>query len=129
MADASEFLVQACGNSPNAERNDGARQSRRRLNSGGSSLPHVTYQFREAALDYMQENLKHELDPSEVFDGVDYGDTDTAESNAKQLITERLARLGISPGHHELMVMIDAYDLEERLISGIARSPICRGPE
>jgi adenylate kinase family enzyme len=111
---AANFLLEACDNNPSFDEIKTLADIQNELIAHGDRHPEAAQRFREAALEYMEANVTEEVEDADVFDGVDYEDIDTAESNAEQLIRNKLEDLGINPSFHEVTNIVGAYDLKDR---------------
>ena len=80
----------------------------------------------------MADCVDDEIEVSEVFDGVDYGEISDAEKNARNLISDWLERIGVTATRGELDEIVEAFDVESRqdkYFRGDDRaSPEIRGP-
>lgn len=111
---AAKFLLDACDNNPNFDETKALADIQIELIARGNRHPQAAKRLREAVLKYMEENVTEEIEDADVFDGVDYEDIDTAETNAEQLIRNKLENLGVKPSYREVTDIVQAYDLKDR---------------
>jgi hypothetical protein len=86
----------------------------------------VADRFKVAALDYLADCVGEEIEVSDVFNGVDYGDIWDAEKNARDLISDWLGRIGVAATRSELDEIVDAFDVggqQDKFFRGEERPP------
>jgi hypothetical protein len=129
---AHDFIFRACGASPNLAELKLLSDIFDRLNPLHSRRSTVADRFKATALDYLADCVDDEIEVSEVFDGVDYGEISVAENNARNLISDWLERIGVTATRGELDEIVEAFDVESRqdkYFRGDDRaSPEIRGP-
>jgi adenylate kinase family enzyme len=108
------FVVEACEQGPSLPEWRCISSMLEGVNPEHPRYDEATDCLRRAALDYLHNNLDEEIEDSEVFEYLEYGDTRGAEENVERLMEEWLGRIGISPTHYELRELMDAYGTEDR---------------
>jgi hypothetical protein len=108
------FVVEACDQGPSLAEWQCLSSMSENVSAEHPLHDEATDRLRTAALDYLNNNLDEEIEDSDVFGQVQYGDTESAEQNVEGLIEDWLDRIGISPTRDELRELTAAYAVEDR---------------
>lgn len=108
------FVVEACEQGPSLVEWQCLSSAVENVSAEHPRHDEATDRLRTAALDYLSNNLDEEIEDSNVFEELEYGDTESAEENVERLIEEWLDRIGIRPTHHELRELMHSYGVEDR---------------
>lgn len=113
--EALEFVRSASELGPDAEDLRLLGEIMNNLEEDGAVRREAQSALNHAALDYLRENLEDEMEPSQVFQNVEFGDTDAGEDALKDALKDWLSECGAEWNDKELSSLVNSYDVETRL--------------
>jgi adenylate kinase family enzyme len=109
---AEQFVATACTNTPYAEELE--LLAAIALLLGSDAQDRLADAYNDATLDYLTSSVHDEFDDSAVFNGVEYGDLASARRRLKELVEEKMDKLGAKASVQAIEEVIDAYDIDSR---------------